>query len=74
MSLASISTSIDSSTSVISRKTPTRKSLFTRLLDALHHSRHLQAQRVLGQYRHLIARHQPSDAASSGGGETDVGH
>jgi hypothetical protein len=74
MRLASISTSIDSSTSAISRKTPTRKSLFTRLLEALHHSRRLQAQRVLGQYRHLIARHQPADMASNTGGETDVVH
>jgi hypothetical protein len=74
MRLASISTSIDSTTSVISRKTPTRKSLFSRLLDALHHSRRLQAQRVLGQYRHLIARYEPSDKASNTGGETDVGH
>ena len=74
MRLASISTSIASSTSAVSPNIPTRKSLFSRLLDALHHSRHLQAQRVLRQYRHLIARHQPAGTALNGGGETDVGH
>ena len=74
MKLASISTTTDSSISAISRNLPTRKSLFARLLEALHHSRRLQAQRVLGQYRHLIARHQPADTASNAGGETDVGH
>jgi hypothetical protein len=33
-----------------------RKGFFARLLDALRHSRHMQARRVLGQYRHLIDR------------------
>jgi hypothetical protein len=74
MGLASISTNIASSTSAVSRNIPARKSLFVRLLDALHHSRHLQAQRVLGQYRHLIASNQRADTASNCGGETDVGH
>jgi hypothetical protein len=43
-------------------------------LEALHRSRRMQAQRVLGQYRHLIARHQPADATSNDGGGNDVGH
>jgi hypothetical protein len=30
--------------------------IFALILDALHRSRRLQAQRVLHQYRHLIAR------------------
>jgi hypothetical protein len=71
---ALFSATIDSSTSAISRNLPTRKSLYARLLEALHHSRRLQAQRFLAQYRHLIARYQPSDTTSKAGGETDVGH
>jgi hypothetical protein len=35
---------------------PTRKSLFALIVDALHHSRRLQAKRTLRQYRHLIDR------------------
>jgi hypothetical protein len=31
-----------------------RKGFFARFLDALHQARHMQARRVLGQYRHLI--------------------
>ena len=31
------------------------KSLFASLLDALHHSRRIQAQCVLRQYRHLMS-------------------
>jgi hypothetical protein len=33
-----------------------RKGFFARFLDALHHMRHMQARRALGQYRHLIDR------------------
>ena len=67
---ASFSTSIDSPTPVISRNTPTRKSLLASLLEALHHSRRLQARRILGQHRHLIARPETADAnASVEGGE-----
>ena len=33
--------------------------LSTLLLEALHHSRRLQAKRILGQYRHLIAEIDP---------------
>jgi hypothetical protein len=69
---ASISTSIASSTSAASQDKPTRKSLFALLLEALHHSRRLQAQRVLAQHRHLIARYRPVNTAPNAGGETDV--
>jgi uncharacterized PurR-regulated membrane protein YhhQ (DUF165 family) len=37
-----------------------RRSIFVALLEALHHSRWLQAQRTLKQYDHLIQRHRPS--------------
>jgi len=37
-----------------SRKGIGQKSWLGRLLEALHHSRRLQAQRTLRQYRHLI--------------------
>jgi hypothetical protein len=33
-----------------------QRRLFTLILDALHRSRRLQAQRILQQYRHLVAR------------------
>ena len=71
---ASLSTSIASSPPAISQDKSTGKSLFARLLEALHHSRRLQAQRVLVQHRHLIARYEPINTASKAGGETDVGH
>jgi len=32
-----------------------RKSLFARMLDALHQSRRMQARRVVRRYRHLIS-------------------
>jgi len=32
-----------------------RKSLYASLIEALHHSRHEQARRVLRQFHHLIA-------------------
>jgi hypothetical protein len=62
---ASFATSIASSTPAISQNQPTRKSLFASLIEALHHSRRLQAQRVIGQYRDLIARYEPADATST---------
>jgi len=34
-------------------------SIFASILDALHHSRRIQARRVLGQYRHLISPDDP---------------
>jgi hypothetical protein len=67
------STNIGSSTPASSQTRPTRKSLFASLLEALHHSRRLQAQRVLAQHRHLIARYEPADVKTNAGGEKDVG-
>ena len=69
---ATISTSIVSSPSAISEDKPTRRSLFASILEALHHSRRLQAQRVLAQYRHLIARHEQTDSTKAEG-KTDAG-
>jgi hypothetical protein len=37
-------------------------SIFASILDALHHSRRIQARRVLGQYRHLISQDDPRQA------------
>jgi hypothetical protein len=71
---ASFSTSIVSSPPAISEAKPARKSLFVLVLDALHRSRRLQAERVLAQHRHLIARYEPISSTSRAGGETDVGH
>lgn len=36
------------------RERPKKKSIFRIIFDALHHSRRLQAERTLHQYRHLI--------------------
>jgi hypothetical protein len=38
-----------------------RKSLFAQIIDALHRSRRLQAERTLRQYRHLIDRADQAD-------------
>jgi hypothetical protein len=62
------------SSPAISEDTPKRRSLFASLLEALHHSRRLQAQRALRQYRHLIARPDAAGATSNVGGEGDVGY
>ena len=35
---------------------PARRGFFAVLLEALHHSRRLQAKRAIRQYRHLIDR------------------
>jgi hypothetical protein len=69
---ASFSTGIESSTPAISNRT--RKRFFAVLLEALQHSRRLQAQRILRQYRHLLARPDAVDAKSNVGGQQDVGH
>jgi hypothetical protein len=71
---AKISSQIASSTTVpdiSASRQQTRKSLFAPIIDALHHSRRLQAKRVLRQYQHLIdqTRQDPageSDASSGG--------
>jgi hypothetical protein len=71
---ASLWTSIESSTPDISRTPSTTKSLFAWLLEALHHSRRLQAQRALGQYRHLIVRPETAGVRRNTAGENNVGH
>jgi hypothetical protein len=74
MRRASFSTGIDCSTRAISHGEPKQEKLLARLLQALHHSRRLQADRVLEQFRHLIASHAPIDTTSEDGGGTDAGH
>lgn len=39
-----------------SRERPAQRGFFAVLLEALHHSRRLQAARAIQQYRHLIAQ------------------
>ena len=48
-----IATELPSRQSVLHRQ-KTEKSIFAVIFEALHHSRHLQAERTLRQYRHLI--------------------
>ena len=56
-----------------SRKAIRQKGLFGRLLRALHHSRRLQAERALRQYRHLIDnRWHQFDPRSDIGGHDSV--
>ncbi len=46
-----------------------RKGFFAALLEALHHSRRLEAQRILRRYQHLIdsaAQHQARDPILKG--------
>ena len=40
-----------------------RKNIFGVILDALHHSRRLEAERTLRRYRHLVERAERSIAA-----------
>jgi hypothetical protein len=47
-----------SSTSVVTSRPSKRRGLFAALFAALHQSRRLQAERVLRQHQHLIARAQ----------------
>jgi hypothetical protein len=72
------SAEIDSSALAVSGQTKKTKSLFALILEALHHSRRLQAQLVLWQYRHLVASPAEAnsipDPKSSIGGQQDVGH
>jgi hypothetical protein len=42
---------------VASRPQVKRKNIFVRILEALHASRRIEAQRVLCRYDHLIERH-----------------
>ena len=46
-----------------SKRLPKRRSLFASLFDALHESRRLQAELIVGRYRHLIDRTQQRAAA-----------
>ena len=76
---ALFSTTIISFKSPISRKIPTANNPFALLLDALHRSRRLQAERILGQHSHLIAKYrlasyQPPAPASNAEGDDHVGH
>jgi len=66
---ASFSTGIGSSAPAISNRTTRRKGLFASLLEALHHSRRLQARRIIRQYRHLLASSEPNDSKSNIGGQ-----
>jgi hypothetical protein len=58
---------------VASPEASTRPGLFQRLLATLHHSRRLQAQRVLAQYRHLIVRPETTDTKSNAAESGQVG-
>ena len=71
---ASFSTSIVSSTPAIPQQIPRTNNPFALLLDALHRSRRLQAERILAQHRHLIARYQPVVPTSNAEGDEHVGH
>jgi hypothetical protein len=65
-------TGIDSSTPTFSVQSPRRKRLFAALLEALHHSRRLQARHVIRQYRHLIPDAEPREADPRAGDQDAV--
>jgi hypothetical protein len=69
---ASFPTNIRSSTPATSSRTT--RGFFAVLLEALHHSRRLQAHCILRQYRHLIAQPDAVDAKSNVGGQQNVDH
>jgi hypothetical protein len=69
---ASFPTNIDSSTPTTSNRTT--RGFFAVLIEALHQSRQLQAQRVLRQYSHLIAQPDAVDIKSNAGGQQNVDH
>jgi hypothetical protein len=46
-----------------------RWKIFAAIIDALHHSRRLQAERIIRQYRHLLASSEPRDSKSNIGGQ-----
>jgi len=46
-----------------------RRKLFAAIIDALHHSRRLQAERIIRQYRHLLASSEPGDSRPNVGGQ-----
>jgi hypothetical protein len=53
------------STPALSGSESRRKSFLSRLLDALHHSRRLQAEQVLRRYQQLIAGAEARGKANS---------
>jgi hypothetical protein len=62
---------------MLSRAVPRRGGFFALILDALHRSRRLQAERILRHYRHLVARtDQPTACNPPSNPETrdHVGH
>jgi hypothetical protein len=46
-----------------------RWKIFAAIIDALHHSRRLQAERIIRQYRHLLANSEPGDSKPKAGGQ-----
>jgi hypothetical protein len=46
-----------------------RKSIFRIISQALHHSRRLQAERIIRQYHHLLASSEPGDSKPNIGGQ-----
>ena len=42
------------------------KSIFRIISQALHHSRRLQAERIIRQYHHLLASSEPGDSKPTG--------
>jgi hypothetical protein len=45
-----------------------RENIFRIILQALHHSRRLQAERIIRQYHHLLASSEPDDSKPKVGG------
>ena len=45
------------------------KSIFRMISQALHHSRRLQAEHIIRQYRHLLANSEPRDSKPNIGGQ-----
>jgi hypothetical protein len=46
-----------------------RWKIFAAIIDALHHSRRLQAERIIRQYHHLLASSEPGDLKPNVGGQ-----
>jgi hypothetical protein len=46
-----------------------RWNIFTAIIEALHHSRRLQAERIIRQYHHLLASSEPGDSKPNIGGQ-----
>jgi hypothetical protein len=54
--ISSQTTSQRTSKDISPSRHKTRKGLFAHIIDALHHSRRLQAKQILRRYHHLIDR------------------